>query len=314
MPSPEALRSADAPQSRRYFPAIETHLIRSKYVAQIFRIQVMRPPQQTGETRRFPVVYVTDGNYVFDMLKGISWIMQQSERESPPFILVAIGYPNDSPVAGALLRGRDLSFPGCPIYFSRSQTLAEWEEVLVPEEGTKDFCGAEDFQRFIANELIPLIDEKYQTVPNDRTYFGHSMGGAFGLFTLFTETHLFRNYIISSPAVIYHGETPGGTRYECDDFMLRRAREFIAEGKSLDRVQLYMSVGTEEQFEPLIANWEFASSFYRMVALMKRTHVSGLKLMTEVFSGETHTTVWPIAFTHGVQAMFGTRSVSSGVY
>lgn len=241
------------------------------------------------------------------MLKGVSWVLQQSDRESPPFILVAIGYPGDSPVAGALLRARDLSFPECPSYFNRPQALLEWEEVLCPDDGTKDFCGAEDFQRFIGKELIPLIDENYETVRGHRSYFGHSMGGSFGLFTLFTQPHLFRNYIISSAAVSYHGETPGGTSYENHDFMLRLAQKWMASGRSLDSVRLYMSVGSEEQFDPTVANWEFASSFFRMVALMKAASLPGLKLLTEVFPGETHATVWPIAFMHGIQAVFETR-------
>ena len=36
--------------------------------------------------------------------------------------------------------------------------------------------------------------------------------------------------------------------------------------------------------------------------------------MTEVIPGETHMTVWPVAFTHGVQAMLGTRRVVDVVY
>ena len=299
-------------QEQSYFPAVETHLIRSKHVPQSFRIQVMQPPRQRGEIRRYPVIYVTDGNAVFDMFKGISWVMQQSEREAPPFVLVAIGYPSDSPVAGGRLRGRDLTFPGCPNYFSGHEELARWEELLAPEAGTADFCGAEHFQRFLGEELIPFIDERYDTVPDDRTYFGHSVGGGFGLYTLFTLSRLFRNYICSSPTVVYNGVTPSGTRYENHDFMLQRAREFIAGGRSLNGVRLYLSVGTEEEFEPLIANWQFVSGFYRMVALLRRAAIPGLTLMAEAAHGETHTTVWPIAFMRGVQAILGTRRVSSG--
>ncbi|MDB6009724.1 MAG: alpha/beta hydrolase [Gammaproteobacteria bacterium] len=296
----------------QYFPAVETHTLRSTHVSQTFQIQVMRPPQIRGKTRRVPVVYVTDGNAAFDMCKGISWLMQGSERESPPFILVAIGYPGDSPCAGALLRGRDFSFPGCPDYLSGLEVLSEWEGIHTPEEGQKSFCGAEDFQRFLAEELIPFIDGKYETVRGDCTYFGHSMGGSFGLFTLFTQPELFRRYVLSSPAISYHGQTPNGAHYEKRDFLLQRARDFVASGKTLDGICLYMSVGTQEQFEPLIANWEFTSGFYRLTALLRKAAIPGLTLMTEALVGESHTTSWPIAFTHGIQAVFGTRMISNG--
>ena len=44
-----------------------------------------------------------------------------------------------------------------------------------------------------------------------------------------------------------------------------------------------------------------------MAALMKSARIAGLEFMTEEFPGETHMTVWPQAFIHGVQAVFGTR-------
>lgn len=291
-------------EGREYFPPVETHLIRSKYVRQIFRVQVMQPVQKKGEATRFPVVYATDANLTFDMFKGFSYLIQSSERPGSRFILVGIGYPSDCPYAGELLRGRDLTFPGYPKLNLKPPPL---EGVLVADEGAKDFYGAEDFQQFIEYELIPLIDEKYQTNPGRRTYFGHSGGGGFGLFTLFTKSDLFKNYIVSSPGLIYHGDSSAGIHYENYDFVLQYAREFIASGKSLEDVRLYMSVGTEEEFEPSLAQWQLTSSFYRMVALMKAAAVRGLELTTEIFSGETHDTAWPMAFMHGVQAVLGTR-------
>jgi predicted alpha/beta superfamily hydrolase len=287
-----------------YFPPVETHLLRSKYVPQTFRIDVMLPLQRRGDTRRFPVVYVTDGNAVFDLFKSISWLMQQSEREAPPFILVAIGYPSDTPMAGSLLRERDLTFAGCPNFRGLEVSL---EGVATIGKGEKDFDGAEDFQRFMGEELFVFIERHYPAMPLDRAYFGHSSGARFGLFTLFTQTHLFRNYITSSPAVLFHGTTPDGTRYENHEFMLERARAFAASGKSLHGVRLYLSAGTEEEFEPELAHWRITSGYYRLAALLKAAAIPGLTLITEVLVGESHTTTWPIAFMHGIRAVLGSQ-------
>jgi len=43
-----------------HYPAVDGHLLNSKDVHQTFRIDVMRPAQKRGETRRFPVVYAID--------------------------------------------------------------------------------------------------------------------------------------------------------------------------------------------------------------------------------------------------------------
>lgn len=305
-------------------PLVETHLIRSKDVQQTFKIQVMQPARRRGDTRRYPVVYVTDGNWVFDMFKSISYLLQMSAQDAPPFILVGIGYPSDLPFAGMMMRRREFTFPPYPPFgvkdpselmeFMKSFSGNLYEGVLIPEEGAKTFYGAEDFRRFIGNELIPFIDEKYPTLPGDRTYFGHSGGGFFGLFTLFTQSDLFRNYIVSSPGVIYHGEGPGGGRCDNDEFGLRMVRDFAASGKHLDGIKLYLSAGAEEEFEPAIAWWRLTSSLERLVKVFKDAAIPGLTLMSEIFPGETHITVWPIAFTHGVQTMLGTRRVSRSVY
>jgi uncharacterized protein len=285
-----------------YYPPVETHLVRSKHVAQTFKVQVMQPPCKRGETTRFPTVYASDGNLCFDMFKGISYLMQSPEPGGMRFILVAIGYPAETPPAGALLRARDLTFP---LYPELARKPPPIEGVLTPEEAAKDFRRAEDFQQFIEHELVPLIDEKYPTSPGDRTYVGHSAGGGFGLFTLFTRPQLFRNYVASSPGLIYHGRSTGGVEYENYDFVLQHARRFIESRQSLNGVRLYMSVGGEEEFEPNLGQWQLTSSFYRLAALLRGAAIPGLELTTEVFPRETHMTAWPVAFIHGMQTLFG---------
>lgn len=56
------------------------------------------------------------------------------------------------------------------------------------------------------------------------------------------------------------------------------------------------------------------ASHYRLLAVMKAAKSSGLHVVSEVFSGETHSTACPIAFAHGVQVVFGKRRASNGVY
>jgi predicted alpha/beta superfamily hydrolase len=295
-------RAHNAP-GLKYFPAIDTHLIESAFAPQTFRVRVVRPPRYPDDPSRYPVVYATDGNAASDMLMGLTRLLHAAEVESGPFILVSIGYPGESPVSGEILRGRDFTFAGCPD-FCRGVAWP-WADVLRPEDGAKDFNGAPEFQRFIGQELIPFIDARYATTVGDRTYFGHSAGGGFGLYTLFTQTTLFRNYLISSPVLSYDGRTPGGEHYERNDFMFDLAREFVAAEKTCEGVRLRLSVGSEEEFRPIIANWRFTSSVYRFVALLRSNPIPGLDVTSRVFQGETHITTWPLAFLHGVKALFG---------
>jgi hypothetical protein len=302
-----------------HVPPIETHLIPSKRVAQTFKIQVMRPCRRSDDTRRSPVVYAMDGNWVFDMFKSIAYLIQMSEMDAPPFMLVGVSYPSENPHAGYMLRMRDLTappFPEWPNYAESWQQqvfVPHLEGVLEPEKGTKAFFGADDFQGFLADELIPFIDDSYETIPGDRTYHGHSAGGFFGVYTLFTRSRLFKNYIISSPGLSCHGVSKWGERFDNYDFGLQMLRDFVVSGRSLEGVKVYLSAGADEEFEPVMSVWRITSTVERFAKALREA-MPDLDLMTEIIPGESHKTVWPIGFTHGVQAVFGTRRVSRSLY
>jgi predicted alpha/beta superfamily hydrolase len=287
-----------------FFPPIDTHQVQSQHVAQVYKLQVMQPPRRRGENTRYPVVYVTDGNFAFDVIKGISYSLQIYEPNAPRFMVVGIGYPgDDNPMAGSVLRARDLTFPHYPQLAVKPRPI---DGVLLPEQGSKDFHGGEEFQAFIEHELVPMIDDRYPTLPGERAYFGHSAGGGFGLFTLFTRPELFSSYVISSPGLVFHGDSSAGVCYDNYDFLLEYARIFIESRRALRGKKLYMSVGSEEEFEPNLAQWQLTSGFYRMAALLRSAAIPGLHLTTEVLQGETHSTVWPVSFSHGIRAaLFG---------
>ena len=282
------------------YPPVATHLVASKYVDQTFRVQVMQPLRYPREKVRFPVVYVTDGNLLFDALRGISHCMQLTVV--PRFILVAIGYPSESPLAGALLRGRDLMFPGYPRVRLTPIPVAG---VLRAKEGSKQLYGASAFQRFIEAELIPMIDREHPTRAGERMFFGHSAGAGFGLYTLFTRPTLFQGYILSSGGYSFDGMSSGGRRYRNHDFLFAKARRFIAQRKKLSGIRVYMSAGAEEEFDPGGNTWQFTSACLRMASLLGGVH--GLSVTAEILPGEKHLTAWPVSFMHGIRSVLGSR-------
>jgi predicted alpha/beta superfamily hydrolase len=59
-------------QEKRHYPEVLVHELVSSHVAQTFSIKVLLPLQHHGESTRFPVVYLTDGNFFFDIFKGMA--------------------------------------------------------------------------------------------------------------------------------------------------------------------------------------------------------------------------------------------------
>lgn len=275
-----------------FFPDIATHSIESRYVDQTFQVKVMQPLMRKGGAERFPVLYMTDANLGFDVAKGICQYLQTT-GEVRRFILVGIGYPGDNPFTGHLLRLRDFTSEGRAGCKDAPRT-APIEGVPEIAEGRKYWGGAADFQSFICHELIPFVDREFPALPDDRAYFGHSAGGGFGFHSLFTQSTLFRRYVLSSPTVSYDGE----------DFGLRQVQEFIASGQRLD-AQLVMSVGGEEEFEGYLAKLRFVSSISRVAALLRQASLPGLDFTSRIYAGQTHAKVWPIAFSDGIQVIYG---------
>jgi uncharacterized protein len=280
-----------------YVPSAETHLIRSNHVEQVYQIQVMQPLMERGAIERFPVLFITDGNLFFDAAKSIAHSLQ-SIGKVKRFILVGIGYPGDNPFAGAVLRARDLTSHWYPTIANIPRTSAI-EGVAGFEHGKSHWHGASQFLTFLRDELMPFVARTYPTSNGDYDYFGHSGGGGLGLHALFSQPALFTRYVISSPSISYEG----------DDFGIREALRFLQSRRPL-KAKVFMSVGDQEEDELHLEKWQLVSSFCRLTEVLRRSALPGLELETEIVKGETHMSVWPISFSHGVQSIYGAAAGS----
>lgn len=129
---------------------------------------------------KYPVLIVMDGENLFLPTVGIMNQLSSpfsANDQTPPMIVV--GIPNTN-------RDRDLS-PTKAMIGRDSATL-------------ENTGGANKMAEFIAEELIPFIDQNYNTTAN-RTLVGHSLGGLFVINTLLYHSHLFSNYLAIDPGL-----------------------------------------------------------------------------------------------------------------
>ena len=232
--------------------------ITSENVADSFFILVSVPDGYYSNKKSYPVLYVLDGDIAFGMATSISRYLQIGDN-IPDLIVVGIGY-------GALTK-------------------------KVAEKRRRDYRpteagGADNFLKFIGEELIPYIDANYRTIPGNRTINGYSLGGLFGLYTLFTRPNTFDNYIIGSPNLSW------------DDYSIYNYEENSPEKIGDMQLNIFISVGSEESEE------RYFNPVDSLVTNIEMHKYSGVYMETQVFNGSTHLMGPPEALTHGLISIF----------
>ena len=131
---------------------------------------VYTPPGYENGSKRYPVLYLLDGDTHFHHVTGIVSFLAR-ERRMPAMIVVAL--PNTD-------RGRDFT----PTHDPRTPTSG----------------GADRFVSFLADELMPEVEKTYRVHPY-RVLVGHSLGGLLAIHTLLHRPDLFQAYIAISPSL-----------------------------------------------------------------------------------------------------------------
>lgn len=137
------------------------------------KIEVVLPDHyKPGE--RYEVTYVTDGEW---NTKIVAQLQRFAEIQfMPPNIIVSL--PNT-------------------YVNKRNYRERDFTPYKIPENELTG--GADNFLSFLKTEVIPYIEKKYPT-KGDRTYYGGSLGGVFGIYTFFKEPQLFQSYLLADPA------------------------------------------------------------------------------------------------------------------
>ena len=261
-------------------PNTHQYTLHSEKIGQTFEINVWHDPLSGDEPS--PVIYVTDGLYMFTMMQA-SIRMMQLTQELPSLTLVGIGYAADMPIQKVLAtRGRELT----PTY-DAEQHQEDLKTGYVTEEDPKS-GGADAFLEFIEAEVKPLVRENYNVSTNE-TLVGHSLGGLFTLYTLLTQPDLYDRYLASSPSLWWH-----------DKYMYGLEKELRAENSALS-ARVFLAVGEHEVGDTI----DMVTDMHDMAALLSQ--YESLNIASNEFRDETHQSVIPGAYSRGLRALFQDR-------
>lgn len=240
----------------------------SKYVKnEKYIIQVGLPIGYKNSDKSYPVLYVLDGDKSFGMTKEITdWLSWDNEIKN--IIVVGISYGKGTSIWWEK-RARDYTQFKDTVYY------------YYPNAG-----GADNFLSFIKNELFPVINKNYRTKQDSNAIMGISFGALLSSYVLFTQPDMFKDYILISPSLFWNGNS-----------ILKTESDYFLKHKELNKT-VYLAYGSQDDND-----WVIGPTT-ELIQIIQEHKYDSLKFITQVFKGETHISVYPVAMTHGLKTIF----------
>ena len=152
-----------------------------------YQVFVALPPSYAKQPqRRYPVLYVTDADYAFPIIRQLGRRLNVEGPQIEEFILVGLSYGKGED--GGVSRQRDYTpTPNGPSTAPPNSIHGQ----------------AQAYQQYLRDQVKPFINARYRASPSKAIFLGHSYGALLGTQILFTEPGLFSDYILGSPSLWY---------------------------------------------------------------------------------------------------------------
>jgi len=237
-----------------------------------------------NRTRRYPVLYLNDGQNLFDsstaVLNRMEWRVDETvlrliaAGDVPPLIIVGVDN------AGRRDRFKEY-FPWVDKY-------------LRPPEPDPQ---GKNYPTFLVDEVVPFIDARYRTTrdPKQRAVGGSSAGALAALYTVMTRPGVFGGLLLESPSL-----------YVDNYHILRNATEFRAWPR-----RVYIGVGTNESNQSDCDSTaptepELVRDVRRLVDLLQHGDLDSSRVRFLIAQCGMHNeTAWAARFPTALRFLFG---------
>jgi predicted alpha/beta superfamily hydrolase len=242
-------------------PGTELRTLNSAYTGHSYDLYIRKPADyDKSKDKKYPVLYLLDGQWDFKLLDSVVGGLVY-DKWMPDIVVVGITYSGVHPDYDAL-RAMDYT----------------------PTPGQQNGSGGgPKFLHFIKAELIPFMERNYRGDPARRIIGGHSLGGLFTLYAMFTDPTLFWGYLSGSPAIPWD-----------NNFLVKQEAEYAKRQQDLP-VRLFCAVGGAE---PLLTP---DISFVKTLAAR---NYNGLQWDGRVIEAERHSGVKPEFYERGLRFIF----------
>ncbi|MBB4133206.1 alpha/beta hydrolase-fold protein [Xanthomonas sp. 3075] len=225
--------------------------------------------------RRYPVLYVTDADYAFPVVRQIARRLNGEGPAIEDFILVGLSYAvGEEPMPS---RRRDYT-----------PTLEDGQ--TAPPNAAHG--GSVAYATYLRQSVLPFVANRYRTDERRRLFLGHSYGGLLGTQILLDTPQMFSGYLLGSPSYWY------------GQHALIAQEATSASSRSDLPATVYLYVGEYEQVR-YHQNHDMVTDAQAMVRTLRSRHYPSLHIELDVLNDEDHLSVAPRGITHGLKSLLG---------
>ena len=229
-----------------------------------------------GNSQQYPVLYLNDGQNLFDRstaFTGVEWQVDETadrlirEQKIPPMIIVGIDNAGDERLK-EFLAYRSFNPP-----------------VLRPL-GRK-------YPDFLLREVVPFIAQRYRTAkgPEQTGLGGSSLGASISLYTAMAVPGVFGRLLLESPSLFVSNRQ-----------LLRDSRRF-----SQWPERVFLAIGTREGGRE-DKDQETVDDVRELGETLRRAGLDDRRLLLRIDEGATHSEgAWAARFPEAVTFLFGTE-------
>lgn len=230
---------------------------------------------ETSPDRRYPVLYVTDADYAFPIVRQIARRVNLEGPVIEEFILVGLSYSRGD--SATVSRNRD--YTPTPNGSTRARSMVHG--------------GGPAYQAYLKEQAIPFIENRFRADPARRVLLGHSYGGLLGAQILFTDPTLFHAYVLGSPSFWFDAR-----------HIMRMEANYARTHRDLP-ADVFMYIGEYEGPGPSRrhARVDMVGDVRTMEQVLKSRGYANLQVRSAVLSDEDHLTVAPVGFTRALMAV-----------
>jgi predicted alpha/beta superfamily hydrolase len=262
--------------------ATEVRDLPARALQRDYQLYIALPDGYASGKGRYPVLFVTDANYAFPLVRSIAQRLYKHAGLEEA-IVVGLAYAKGD--TGVFSRRRDYT-PSVPCAHAyRSDTPGR----------ANAFGEAQAYGRYLADEVLPFIAANYRADMARAVFVGHSYGSLLGIQMLLDRPATFAHYILGSPSLWFDG----GVLFE-------RERAYAARHKDM-AASVYFGIGSTETLAPgkkrnrSEDHADMLADLRDFDGALKAHRYRGLTTRLEVFPGEDHASVFPFLLTHGLR-------------